>query len=149
MSGDAPGREAGRWIERLGLERHPEGGWFRETWRGPAAADGRAVGTSIYFLLARGRTSRWHRLDADEVWHFHAGSPLALDVALDGAREELRLGPGEGARPQRVVPAGAWQRARSLGDWTLVGTTMAPGFTVEGFELAPEGWTPPARAEST
>jgi hypothetical protein len=131
-------------IERLGLLPHPEGGWYRETWRGPDAG-GRPVGTSIYYLLESGAPSRWHRIDADEVWSWHAGSPLELSISPDGrAVRPLVLGMGldHGERPQIVVPAGAWQSARALGDWTLAGCAVAPGFSFEGFELAPEGWSP-------
>lgn len=129
----------------LGLERHPEGGWFRETWRGPRGRGGRPVGTSILYLLAQGEVSAWHRIDADEVWHYHAGDPLVLSVSPDGgAVRRVTLGARvEGSEvPQAVVPAGAWQSARSTGRWTLVGCTVAPGFSYEGFELAPPGWVP-------
>lgn len=129
----------------LGLERHPEGGWFRETWRGPQGPGGRPVGTSIVYLLAEGEVSAWHRIDADEVWHYHAGDPLVLSVSPDGAAVwRATLGARvEGSEvPQAVVPAGAWQSARSTGRWTLVGCTVAPGFSYEGFELAPPGWVP-------
>jgi predicted cupin superfamily sugar epimerase len=134
-------------IESLGLQPHPEGGWYAETWRAPAADGERPVGTSIYFLLRAGEMSRWHRLDAPEIWHFHAGDPLELRVQAEGSTTAHRLGPGvaAGERPQAVVPACAWQTARSLGAWTLVGCSMAPGFAVEGFELAPDGWQPTDR----
>jgi hypothetical protein len=134
-------------IESLGLQPHPEGGWYAETWRAPSAGGERSAGTSIYFLLRAGEVSHWHRLDAPEVWHFHAGDPLELQVHVDGSTVALRLGPNvaAGERPQVVVPAGAWQTALSLGAWTLVGCTMAPGFTTEGFELAPDGWRPTDR----
>lgn len=135
-------------IRRLDLERHPEGGWFRETWRGAEGPGGRPVGTSILYLLGRGEVSAWHRIDADEVWHYHAGRPLLLSISPDG--DEVRraaLGPDldAGHLPQRIVPAGAWQSARSTGRWTLVGCTVAPGFSGEGFELAPPGWEPTGR----
>lgn len=132
-------------VRRLGLARHPEGGWFRETWRGAEGSDGRAVGTSILYLLAGGDASAWHRIDADEVWHFHAGAPLTLSISSDGEGvRRIRLGPDPpaGERPQAVVPAGAWQSARSEGAWTLVGCTVAPGFEFEGFEMARPGWEP-------
>jgi predicted cupin superfamily sugar epimerase len=134
-------------IRLLDLKPHPEGGHFRETFRDPHAVDGaRAASTAIYFLLARGERSHWHRVDAAEVWHYHAGAPLELAIALDaqGPLERVRLGPDliAGERPQAVVPAHAWQAAGSLGEWTLVGCTVAPGFQFEGFELAPAGWTP-------
>ena len=131
-------------IERLGLLPHPEGGWYRETWRG-ADAGGRPVGTSIFYLIEGGTSSRWHRIDADEVWSWHAGSPLELSISGDGrAVRPLVLGMGldHGERPQIVVPAGAWQSGRALGDWTLAGCAVAPGFSFDGFELAPKGWSP-------
>ena len=134
-------------IRLLDLKPHPEGGHFRETFRDPRTIDGgRAASTAIYFLLARGERSHWHRVDAVEVWHFYAGAPLALDVAASdkGPVTRATLGPGlaQGERPQAVVPARAWQAAVSLGDWTLVGCTVAPGFDFKGFELAPKDWTP-------
>ncbi|MDX1661785.1 MAG: cupin domain-containing protein [Gemmatimonadota bacterium] len=135
-------------VRELDLERHPEGGWFRETWRGPDGPGGRPVGTSILYLLGADEGSAWHRIDADEVWHFHAGAPLELDVSLDGvSRSRTILGRAvDGSElPQAVVPAGAWQSARTRGEWTLVGCTVAPGFVDEGFELAPPGWEPPGR----
>lgn len=133
-------------IEGLELLPHPEGGWFRETWRGPDAG-GRPVATSIYYLLEARESSRWHRIDADEIWSWHAGSALELSISVDGGevdRSILGIELGRGERPQLVVPAGVWQSARSLGDWTLVGCAVAPGFSFEGFELAPPGWTPRA-----
>jgi len=134
-------------IAWLGLKPHPEGGHYCETFRDPNTdADGRSRSTAIYFLLARGERSHWHRVDAVEIWHFHAGAPLQLEIAA-GARgpiERITLGPdlAAGERPQAVVPAQHWQAAESLGDWTLVGCTVAPGFQFEGFELAPKGWSP-------
>jgi len=132
-------------IALLGLQPHPEGGHFRETFRDPGEHEGRAHGTAIYFLLAAGERSHWHRVDAAEVWHFYAGAPLALTVAEKGGEtERWLLGPdlAAGERPQHVVPAGAWQTAESLGAWTLVGCTVAPGFQFEGFELAPADFSP-------
>jgi predicted cupin superfamily sugar epimerase len=132
-------------IARLDLKPHPEGGHFRETLRDPHnVRDGRAASTAIYFLLARGERSHWHRIDAAEVWHFYAGSPLALSVVHSGPVETIRLGPdlAAGERPQGVVPAHAWQAAESLGDWTLVGCTVAPGFDFSTFELAEPDWSP-------
>ena len=128
-------------IRLLDLTPHPEGGHYRETFRDPRTIDGRATSTAIYFLLAAGERSHWHRVDAVEVWHFHAGAPLALSMEGQGV---VVLGPdlATGQRPQGVVPAGKWQAAESLGDWTLVGCTVAPGFDFAGFELAPAGWTP-------
>ncbi len=132
-------------IALLGLKPHPEGGHFRETFRDSAALQGRAASTAIYFLLAEGEVSRWHRVDAAEVWHWYAGADLELEVAPpEGVLEAIRLGSDlvGGARPQHVVPAGHWQRARSSGEWTLVGCTVAPGFLFAGFELAPPGFSP-------
>ncbi|MFZ1340036.1 MAG: cupin domain-containing protein, partial [Paracoccaceae bacterium] len=111
-------------IARLGLQAHPEGGWYRETWRGPEVA-GRATGTAILFLLARGERSHWHRVDADEIWLWHAGAPLVLSMGQTAAATH-RLGPDvlAGDRPQIVVPAGWWQAAVTTGDWTLVSCTV-------------------------
>jgi uncharacterized protein len=140
-------------IRLLELKPHPEGGHFRETFRDACLAlpsplvrggIGRAASTAIYFLLARGERSHWHRVDAVEVWHFYAGAPLELDIAQDGRRKSIVLG-GDltaGERPQAIVPAHAWQAAQSRGDWTLVGCTVAPGFDFAKFELAPQGWEP-------
>jgi predicted cupin superfamily sugar epimerase len=131
-------------IRLLDLRPHPEGGHFRETFRDPRERDGRSVSTAIYFLLARGERSHWHRVDATEVWHHYAGAPLALSIADGSGTTVVRLGPdlAAGERPQAAVPAGAWQAAESLGDWTLVGCTVAPGFVFTGFALAPPGWSP-------
>ena len=132
-------------IARLELKPHPEGGHFRETFRDLRLdADGRPVSTAIFFLLARGERSHWHRIDAVEVWHFYAGSPLKLEIADGDRRRTLALGAdlSAGEIPQAVVPARALQAAESTGDWTLVGCTVAPGFDFATFELAPKGWTP-------
>ncbi len=134
-------------IARLGLQPHPEGGHFRETFRAPDAEGvaGRGASTAIFFLLKAGERSHWHRVDADEVWHHYAGAALELSVSDDGhAVRHLRLGGdfGIGETPQIVVPRGIWQAARSLGNWTLVGCTVAPAFDFAGFELAPPGWQP-------
>lgn len=133
-------------IRRLGLRPHPEGGHYRETLRVPAADGGRSPLTLIYFLLRDGEVSQWHRVDATEVWHWYAGAPLALRVAAEASPALLRLGPdlAAGELPQQVVPALAWQSARSLGAWTLCGCSVAPGFEFAGFELAPPGWEPGA-----
>lgn len=130
-------------IARLGLQPHPEGGHFREMYRAPDRP--RGASTAIYFLLRAGERSHWHRVDADEVWHFYAGAPLELALSDDGKRvRHVRVGTdfGIGELPQAVVPRGVWQAARSLGRWTLVGCTVAPAFQFEGFELAPPGWEP-------
>jgi predicted cupin superfamily sugar epimerase len=143
-------------IRLLDLKPHPEGGHYRQTFRDPLtyshpqAAEGsvgatRAASTAIYFLLALGERSHWHRVDAVEIWHWHAGAPLALEIAAaPGQRERIMLGNdlAAGERPQGIVPAHAWQAARSLGDWTLVGCTVAPGFEFATFELAPPDWEP-------
>ena len=134
-------------IRLLGLEPHPEGGHYRQTFRDSRTADGtRPASTAIYFLLARGERSHWHKVDAVEVWHYHAGAPLRLEIAAgaQGPVERVTLGPDliAGERPQAVVPTHIWQAARSLGEWTLVSCTVAPGFEFAGFELAPAGWAP-------
>jgi predicted cupin superfamily sugar epimerase len=134
-------------IRALDLQPHPEGGRFRETFRDVRSVDGgRAASTAIYFLLARGERSHWHRIDAAEVWHFYAGAPLQLELAAGEAASVARVILGidlaGGERPQVVLPAGTWQAAQSLGEWTLVGCTVAPGFAFKGFELAPAGWSP-------
>ena len=132
-------------IARLELKPHPEGGHYRETFRDAHTdASGRSRSTAIYFLLARGERSHWHRIDAVEVWHYYAGSALILQIADDGGQHSVRLGPdlAAGERPQATVPAQAWQAAASTGDWTLVGCTVAPGFDFAKFELAPKGWKP-------
>jgi predicted cupin superfamily sugar epimerase len=137
--------EADDIIARLGLTPHPEGGHYRETFRDAAMHDGgRAASTAIYFLLKHGNRSHWHKVDAVEIWHYYAGAPLQLDIAYGSTRESIIIGPNlsAGERPQGVVPIQAWQAAESLGDWTLVGCTVAPGFDFAGFELAPPGWTP-------
>jgi uncharacterized protein len=132
-------------IRTLALEPHPEGGNYRETLRDAACCGGRPASTAIYFLLAAGEVSHWHRIDSIEVWHWYAGAPLILSVSSDSNEiQDLRLGSEllSGERPQAVVPGGAWQSARTLGEWTLVGCTVAPGFRFESFELAPPGWRP-------
>jgi len=139
-----PSPTASSIIRALELRPHPEGCHYRETFRDPRVIDGRAASTSIYFLLARGERSHWHRIDAVEIWHYYAGAALKLEV-VDGAKEEIfRLGANihNGEVPQFTVPARAWQAAESSGDWTLVGCTVAPGFSFDGFELAPAGWKP-------
>jgi predicted cupin superfamily sugar epimerase len=130
-------------IARLGLQPHPEGGHYRETFR--ASDQPRGASTAIYFLLKADERSHWHRVDADEVWHHYAGAPLELLLSEDGRGvRHLRLGSDLdiGELPQAVVPRGVWQAARSLGRWTLVGCTVAPAFEFKTFELAPPGWRP-------
>ena len=140
----APGADARRLIDALGLAAHPEGGWFRETFRDEPGHKGRAHSTAILFLLKAGEVSHWHRVDAAELWHWHGGAPLLLEVRHGDTRHDYRLGPDllAGEHPQGVVPAGAWQAARSLGAWTLLGCTVAPGFDFAGFELAAEDFIP-------
>ncbi|NOD29276.1 cupin [Ruegeria atlantica] len=131
-------------IERLNLQRHPEGGWYAETWR--AENEGRPTGTCIYFLLQKGESSHWHRVDATEIWLYHAGAPLVLSLsAMDqGPATEHVLTPDlSSGAPQLIVPEGHWQAARSTGDYTLVSCTVSPGFQFEGFELAAPGFDIP------
>lgn len=133
-------------IRLLDLRPHPEGGFFRETFRDEAQdTAGRAASSLIYFLLPAGTVSAWHRVDAVESWHFYAGAPLRLSLwSGQGAVITHLLGPdlATSARPQCVVPKDWWQSAETLGAWTLVGCGVAPGFTFAGFELAPPGWRP-------
>lgn len=134
-------------IRLLGLQPHPEGGHYIETFRDAATdANGRSRSTAIYFLLKQGEASHWHKVDAVETWHWHAGAPLRLSLAeAAGAPvQQILLGNdlAKGERPQGVVPTGWWQAAESLGAWTLVGCTVAPGFDFAGFTLAPRGWAP-------
>jgi predicted cupin superfamily sugar epimerase len=134
-------------IRLLDLKPHPEGGHFRETFRDAAGLEGgRALSTAIYFLLAREERSHWHRIDAAELWHYYAGAPLILEMAAsdEGPIRRMKLGPdiAMGERPQGVVPANHWQAAESMGEWTLVGCTVAPGFDFASFELAPQDWSP-------
>lgn len=132
-------------IATLGLQLHPEGGRFVETFRSSTEAGVRAAGTAIYFLLERGERSHWHRVDADEIWLWHAGAPLALHVAAPGQAVSTMLLGGDlaqGQRPQGVVARGCWQAAESHGDWSLVSCVVTPGFEFSGFELAPPGWAP-------
>lgn len=131
-------------IERLELSPHPEGGWYRETWR--EGSEGRGHASAIYFLLESGQRSHWHRVDATELWLFHAGSPLVLDVApgAAGPVATILLGadvPG-GQQPQGLVPAGWWQAADARSGWALVSCIVAPGFDFGGFELGAPGWEP-------
>lgn len=132
-------------IERLGLTPHPEGGHFVETYRHSGAEGARGDQTAIYYLLKAGERSHWHRVDAVEIWHWYAGSPLDLGISEDGIASRVeRLGNDllANEKPQIVIPANAWQSAQSCGDWTLVGCTVAPAFEFEGFELAAPGWQP-------
>ena len=130
-------------IAALGLVPHPEGGWYSETWRAPAEPGERPAGTAIYFLLKAGERSHWHRVDAAEVWLWHAGAPLVLTTAAttEGPATKATLGPdiSAGELPQLVVPAHHWQAAETRGAWALVSCVVTPGFRFEGFELAPPG----------
>lgn len=135
-------------VAALGMKPHPEGGHYVETFRHAAPDGGRGAMTAIYFLLAAGEVSRWHRVDAAEIWHWYAGAPLVLTTSPDGHDAEARwLGPdiAAGQRPQLVVQPGHWQAAESLGAWTLVGCTVGPAFEFAGFELAPPDWRPTPR----
>lgn len=136
-----PRLDAAAVIRALDLQPHPEGGHFRETWRDVPADGGRGAGTAILFLLAAGQRSHWHRVDAAEIWFWHAGAPLLLQVHGVG---DVVLGPdlASGQELQGLVPKGHWQAARSEGAWTLVSCTVSPAFQFEGFELAPVGWSP-------
>ncbi|OGO51744.1 MAG: cupin [Chloroflexi bacterium RBG_16_69_14] len=135
-------------VAALGMVVHPEGGWYVETWRSPSIGGARPAGSAILYLLATGERSHWHRVDADEIWQYSAGDPLELRVWAEGdtAVTVHRLGVDVTGRSvaQAVVPAGAWQAARPLGAWTLVGCIVTPAFEFAGFELAPPGWEPPA-----
>jgi uncharacterized protein len=132
-------------IAALGMIPHPEGGWYAQTFR-DAPQGGRGHSTAIYYLLEQGQRSHWHRvIDAAEVWHFYDGAPLELGLSPDGqisAIEILGLDIMAGQRPQIIVPANHWQAAKSLGAWTLVGCTVAPGFEFLSFEMAAPGWEP-------
>lgn len=138
-------RDLDKLKETLGLRPHPEGGWFAETWRDPGQEGRRGHGTAIYYLLAAGERSHWHRVDAAEIWHFYAGDPLSLQLwDGQGPVQTLVLGAdlAAGERPQLIVPPGHWQAAEPLGGWTLCGCTVAPAFSFDGFEMAPVGWVP-------
>jgi predicted cupin superfamily sugar epimerase len=137
--------DAAEIIDTLGLVPHPEGGWYRETWRAPADQGGRSAGTSIYYLLTAGEFSHWHRIDAVETWHHYAGDALELWLSPEGEQRELHVLGTElvaGERPQIEVPAGTWQAANPRGAYALVGCTVVPGFEFDGFDVAPAGWQP-------
>lgn len=141
ISGDLGANEI---IRILGLKPHPEGGHYAEVYR--SAAEGRAACTTIYYLLQAGEVSAWHRVDADEVWAWHAGGPLSLTISPPDGKGAAAgtLGPElrAGQQPHLVVPKDYWQTAESLGAWTLVSCFVAPGFEFAGFELAPDDWRP-------
>ncbi|MFN3230755.1 MAG: cupin domain-containing protein [Alphaproteobacteria bacterium] len=132
-------------IAALGLQPHPEGGYFAEIHRADAPGGGRSPVTSIYYLLKEDERSHWHRIDTTEIWHFHAGAPMLLQIAEEGkAAQRHLLGAALdlGQRPQAIVPPQAWQSAEPQGHWSLVGCTVAPGFEFASFEMAPKGWVP-------
>ena len=136
-------------ITRFNLTRHPEGGWYRQTWIADAAGGARPAGTAILFLLQAGERSHWHKVDAAEIWHFHAGSPLALRMSEtdQGPASLIVLGDvAQGHAPQAIVPPHHWQAAESRGDWSLVGCTVSPAFQFAGFTLAPQGFDIPVGA---
>jgi len=138
--------QAAALIETLGLQPHPEGGWYRETWRAPAPDGVRATATAILFLLERGQRSHWHKVDAAEIWLFHAGSALRLETAASeaGPIETARVG-GDvlaGERPQFRIDAGVWQAAEADRGWALVSCIVSPAFEFDGFTLAPPDWQP-------
>lgn len=133
-------------IQHLALARHPEGGWYRETWRAATVRQERGAGTSILFLLEAGQRSHWHRVDASELWIFQAGTPLTLSIADAGVVTTTRLGVDilSGDQPQQVVQPHQWQSAQAGAGWCLVACVVAPAFSFDGFELAPPGWSPEA-----
>jgi predicted cupin superfamily sugar epimerase len=142
-----PGLDPAALIAALSLRPHPEGGHYRELWRDVLPGGGRGAGTAIYYLLAAGERSHWHRVDAAEAWHWYGGAALELALSADGvAVERRRLGPdlGAGEAPFALVSAGLWQAARPLGAWVLVGCTVSPAFEFTGFDLAPPESLPPA-----
>ena len=134
-------------IAALNLAPHPEGGWYRETWRAEATLPGgRAAATAILFLLEADQRSHWHKVDAGELWLFQAGAPLELGIGVEGeSARSVVIGPDPlaGQTPQQLVPPGAWQSAQASAEgWTLVACVVAPGFEFSGFEMAPPGWSP-------
>ncbi len=133
-------------IDRLGLAPHPEGGWYRETWRADAGPGERAGGTAILFLLDRGERSHWHKVDAAELWFWHAGAPLTLSITPtdEGPVSSIRLG-GDvlaGEQAQGLVPEGHWQATEAPDGWGLVSCVVVPAFEFAGFTLAAPGWMP-------
>lgn len=131
-------------IATLAMQRHPEGGWYVQSFKDEETVGDRAWSTAIYYLLPEGEISHWHRVDAVEIWHWYAGAPLTLSIA-EGDRAVAHVLGNDlagGQRPQVIVPRKAWQSAASLGAWTLVGCTVSPGFRFAGFELAAPDWTP-------
>jgi len=149
MDGRDPAHAAAL-IEKLGLSSHPEGGWYLESWRADAPPGERGSGTAIWYLLEQGQRSHWHRVDATEIWHFYAGTPLLLRTAPGNAGQQGAsidrhlLGPDvlAGQLPQIVIAKGDWQAAEARDGWALVGCTVSPAFEFAGFELASQGWSP-------
>ena len=131
-------------IDRLGLQPHPEGGWYRETWRAEVEGGARGAVTAIHFLLEPGQRSHWHRIDATEIWLHQAGGPVLLRMSNGAGISSVRLGPDilAGDRLQAVVAPGEWQAAEAIADWTLVACVVAPAFDFANFELAPPSWEP-------
>lgn len=137
-------RDCADLIQRLGLRPHPEGGHFAEVWR-DRPSEGRGAGTAILYLLRADERSHWHRVDAAEGWHWHAGAPLRLRLSETGVGETeqlLGMNLDAGQLPFAMVPKGWWQAAEPMGGWVLVGCTVAPAFEFSGFEMAPPGWAP-------
>jgi len=138
----APGMQTRALIDKLGLEPHPEGGWYREIYRSSDRVQtrrgARSAITAIYYLLERNQASRWHVVEADEIWHFYEGSPLDLLAYEPDARALLRRVLGstsEGHERIAVIGKGVWQAARSLGEFSLVGCSVGPGFDFEDFRF--------------
>lgn len=129
-------------IKTLDMQPHPEGGWYKETWRNPVTP--RSLGTAIYFLLEAHQQSHWHKVDADEMWHWYAGAPMELHISNGGESRIDILGTDllHGHRPQLLVPTDCWQKSVPVNGWVLVGCTVCPGFEFDGFELAAPGWEP-------
>ncbi len=148
MSRGHASSEAQQLIDYLDLSPHPEGGHYRETWRGAVDGTGRAIGTAILFLLKAGEKSHWHRVDATEIWFWHAGAPLQLSIGhANGDIDVLRLGANvlDNESVQGIVPIAAWQSAQTLGAYSLVSCTVSPGFEFSGFTLAPPDFSPTAQ----
>ncbi len=139
--------DADKIIKALSLAPHPEGGWYRQTWAAEATGNARPAGTAILYLLKTGERSHWHKVDADEIWHFHSGTPLTLSIAASdqGPADDFTLGPDvmSGQSPQILVPKHHWQAARAQDGWALVGCTVSPGFQFDGFQMAPDGFDIP------
>lgn len=128
-------------VERYELEPHPEGGFYRRIFEHPDQRDGRPLASAIVYLLPEGVRSRWHRIDAVELWHAGSGAPLELSTSTDGSTVEQRTLGGVGELLVEV-PSGVWQCARSIGEWSLVTITVVPAFAWAGFELAAADWEP-------